>query len=218
MIEERIVISDANVIIDLLSVQLLEAFFALPCEIFTTDFVISEIERPEQQKIIQKFVKSKKLGVASFGFDEFAEILRLQSNSKNNTSIADCSVWYYAKKVNGRLLTGDGKLRSAAEKDNVKVSVILYLFDIDSHKAYVGGSCSLHIILVIGQCKPECRITLLQFCQRVWIHLGMVGVALVNEMLQQPVGFHDKAMVTVGHIHILPRRLAYLCATLEKRE
>ena len=54
MIEERIVISDANVIIDLLSVQLLEAFFALPCEIFTTDFVISEIERPEQQKIIQK--------------------------------------------------------------------------------------------------------------------------------------------------------------------
>ena len=33
MIEERIVISDANVIIDLLSVSLLEAFFALPCEI-----------------------------------------------------------------------------------------------------------------------------------------------------------------------------------------
>ena len=99
MIKERIVISDTNVIFDLLSVHLLEAFFALPCEICTTDFVISEIERPEEQKVIQKkviqkFVKSKKLGVASFGFDEFAEILRLQSNSKNNTSIADCSVWY----------------------------------------------------------------------------------------------------------------------------
>ena len=129
MIEERIVISDANVIFDLLSVHLLEAFFALPCEICTTDFVISEIEKPEQQKIIQKFIKVKKLGVASFDFDEFNEILHLQSNSKNNTSIADCSVWYYAKKVDGRLLTGDGKLRSAAEKDNVKVSGILYLFD-----------------------------------------------------------------------------------------
>lgn len=67
MIEERIVISDANVVFDLLSVQLLEAFFALPCEICTIDLVISEI-------------------------------LLLQSNSKNNTSIADCSVWYYAKK------------------------------------------------------------------------------------------------------------------------
>lgn len=129
MIEERIVISDANVIFDLLSVQLLEAFFALPCEICTTDLVISEIERPEQQQIIQKFIKSKKLGVASFNFDEFSEILLLQSTSKNNTSIADCSVWYYAKKVDGRLLTGDGKLRAAAEKDNVKVSGVLYLFD-----------------------------------------------------------------------------------------
>ena len=129
MIEERIVISDANVIFDLLSVQLLEVFFALPCEICTTDLVISEIERPEQQQIIQKFIKSKRLGVATFDFDEFSEILLLQSTSKNNTSIADCSVWYYAKKVDGRLLTGDGKLRSAAEKDNVKVSGILYLFD-----------------------------------------------------------------------------------------
>ena len=126
MIEERIVISDANVIFDLLSVQLLEAFFALPCEICTTDFVISEIERPEQQKIIQKFIKTKKLGVVSFNFDEINDILLLQSN---NTSIADRSVWYYAKKVDGRLLTGDGKLRAAAEKDNVKVSGILYLFD-----------------------------------------------------------------------------------------
>lgn len=129
MIEERIVISDANVIFDLLSVQLLEAFFALPCEICTTDLVISEIERPEQQQIIQKFIRSKKLGVTSFYFDEFSEILLLQSTSKNNTSIEDCSVLYYAQKVDGRLLTGDGKLRSAAGKDNVKVSGILYLFD-----------------------------------------------------------------------------------------
>lgn len=120
MIEERIVISDANVIFDLLSVQLLEAFFALPCEICTTDLVISEIERPEQQQIIQKFIKLKKLGVATLDFDEFSEILLLQSTSKNNTSIADCSVWYYAKKVDGRLLTGDGKLRSAAEKRQCK--------------------------------------------------------------------------------------------------
>ena len=129
MIEERIVISDANVIIDLLSVSLLEAFFALPCEICTTDFVVSEITRPEQQKIIQKFVKSKKLGIVSFDADEFSEVILLQSKCPNNASIVDCSVWYYAKKVNGRLLTGDGKLRSAAERDNVKVSGILYLFD-----------------------------------------------------------------------------------------
>ena len=129
MIEERIVISDANVIIDLLSVSLLDAFFALPCEICTTDFVISEITRPEQQKMVQKFVKSKKLTVVSFDADEFSEVVLLQSKCPNNASIVDCSVWYYAKKVKGRLLTGDGKLRSVAEKDNIKVSGILYLFE-----------------------------------------------------------------------------------------
>ena len=74
MIAERIVISDANIIFDLLSVSLLEAFFALPCEICTTDFVVSEIVRPEQQKIIRKFVKKRKLGVVSFESEEFSQI------------------------------------------------------------------------------------------------------------------------------------------------
>lgn len=129
MIEERIVISDANIIFDLLSVSLLEAFFALPCEISTTDLVISEITRPEQLKIVQKFIKSKKLDVVSFNAVDFSQVISLHTNCTNNASIADCSVWYYAKKVDGRLLTGDGKLRSAAQKDGVKVSGVLYLFD-----------------------------------------------------------------------------------------
>lgn len=43
--------------------------------------------------------------------------------------MADCSVWYYAKKNQGRLLTGDSKLRTAATKDKVAVSGILYIFD-----------------------------------------------------------------------------------------
>ena len=129
MIEERIVISDANIIFDLLSVSLLEAFFALPCEICTTDLVISEITRPEQSKIVQKFIKSKKLGVVSFNAVDFSQVISLHTNCTNNASIADCSVWYYAKKVDGRLLTGDGKLRSTAQKDGVKVSGVLYLFD-----------------------------------------------------------------------------------------
>ncbi len=51
------------------------------------------------------------------------------SSNTNNASFTDCSVWYYAKKTNGRLLTGDNKLRKSAEKDNVKVSGILYVFD-----------------------------------------------------------------------------------------
>lgn len=47
----------------------------------------------------------------------------------SDTNLADYSVWYLAKETGGRLLTGDGKLKRAAEGENVKVSGILYIFD-----------------------------------------------------------------------------------------
>lgn len=129
MMDETIVVSDTNIFFDLLSVNLLDDFFRLPCKIATTDFVINEIEQPAQLKKIQDFIDSKKLDVAAFESDEVNIITELHNNRNNNVSLVDCSVWYYAKKNNCRLLTGDGKLRKSAEKDNVKVSGILYIFD-----------------------------------------------------------------------------------------
>ena len=129
MITEKIVISDTNILLDLLSQNMLDDFFSLPCDICTTDLVIDEIVQPAQQKIIDSFIKSKKLDVVKFDPNELSSIVNLFANNPNNASFTDCSVWYYAKQTNGRLLTGDGKLRKAAENDNVKVSGILYIFD-----------------------------------------------------------------------------------------
>ena len=129
MITEKIIISDANIIFDLLSADLLSSFFELPCEFATTDFVIGEIKQPEQSEQVKKFVDANRLKVTGFSYAELIEINLICQNNDNNASFADCSVWYYAKKINGRLLTGDAKLRRAAEKDNVKVSGVLYVFD-----------------------------------------------------------------------------------------
>lgn len=129
MISEKIVVSDSNIFFDLLSVDLLNEFFLLPCDITTTDFVISEIIRPEQLDKIQSFIFSKKLEVIKFNTEEVNNIYALYQSNDNNASVTDCSVWYYAKSVNGRLLTGDGKLRKSASNDKVKVSGILYIFD-----------------------------------------------------------------------------------------
>lgn len=129
MIQEKLVISDTNILLDLISVDMLEDFFSLPCDFPTTDFVISEIIQPAQIKAIEKYTKLKKLDIVSFSFEEIIEITDIHSKNTNNASITDCSVWYYAKKTGGRLLTGDGKLRKSAEGDNVKVSGILYIFD-----------------------------------------------------------------------------------------
>ncbi len=50
-------------------------------------------------------------------------------NQTKGLSFEDCSVWYYSKKKKGALLTGDAKLRRHAEKDNVQVRGILFVFD-----------------------------------------------------------------------------------------
>lgn len=49
--------------------------------------------------------------------------------SKTNVSLTDCSVWYYARKHNYELLTGDRKLRNYSLNDGVEVHGILYVFD-----------------------------------------------------------------------------------------
>ena len=129
MIAEKIVVSDTNIFLDLFSVDLLASFFELPCEIHTSDFVLGEILQAEQQKAVKAFAMNKKLCIETFDFTELSQISDLQHNSGTNTSFTDCSVWYYAKKTNARLLTGDNKFRKVAEKDHVLVSGILYIFD-----------------------------------------------------------------------------------------
>ena len=120
MIEESLIISDTNIFLDLITVNMLDFLFQLPCDICTTDFVTNEIEWPEQKAEVDKHIKIKNLKEITFNYEELVEINDLYNS--NSTSMTDCSVWYYAKKTGCRLLTGDGKLRKAAEKDNVKVS------------------------------------------------------------------------------------------------
>ena len=74
MIQEKLVISDTNILLDLISVDMLEDFFSLPCDFSTTDFVISEIIQPAQIKAIEKYTKLKKLDIVSFSIEEIIEI------------------------------------------------------------------------------------------------------------------------------------------------
>lgn len=40
---EKIVVSDTNIFIDLISVNLLDGFFSLPWEVHTTDMIMKEL-------------------------------------------------------------------------------------------------------------------------------------------------------------------------------
>lgn len=65
------VVNDTNIFFDLINVGLLNAFFQLKIKVFTTDFIIAEIEEPEQAEIIKKFVEEEKLFIGTLTIEVF---------------------------------------------------------------------------------------------------------------------------------------------------
>lgn len=126
---ESILISDANIFFDLININLIDQFFAVPEKISTTDFIISEIEDEKEKEIIETLIQNEKLIVKEFPQEEIQEIIKLRAATRK-LSLQDCSVWYYAKKSKGTLLTGDKRLRQEVEKDNIDVHGILFVFEL----------------------------------------------------------------------------------------
>ena len=124
----HIVVNDTNIFIDLIHIELIDKFCQLHYEFHTNDFVINEIEETYQEAIILQLIEAGRLIVASLAAIEIDEIILLQE-TVTRLSIPDCSVWYYSKKNNYTLLTGDNVLRKTAEKDHITVRGILFIFD-----------------------------------------------------------------------------------------
>ena len=128
---KKIVVNDTNVFIDLYSVRLLEEFFSLPWEVHTTELVMLELVREGQSETVKQYKDNGKLIIPTLEGKDMVSIgqLKMLHEGKTNVSIADCSVWYYAKQNNYVLLTGDRKLRKVSVIDGVEVHGIIYVFD-----------------------------------------------------------------------------------------
>ena len=128
---ETIVISDTNIFIDLINVDLLEQFFHLPWKIVTTEPILLELKYEGQHDTVKAYSDLGSLQVATFSGIEVTEILHLKRKheSHSNLSLQDCSVWYCARKYGGKILSGDGQLRKYARLDGLEVRGIIYVID-----------------------------------------------------------------------------------------
>ena len=63
----EIVINDTNIFLDLYDIGLLDDFFQLTIRVHTVDFVINEITRPDQQKVIQQLISKGILSICTVG-------------------------------------------------------------------------------------------------------------------------------------------------------
>jgi len=118
-------ISDANIFIDLQKIGLLELFDKLEIEIATSDFVFSELNTLQQE-----IVKSLNIAIYSMDANELVSFYREFSDKKlKKISYQDYSIFYFAKKYNGELLSNDKRLREYAKEQKVSVKGVFFIID-----------------------------------------------------------------------------------------
>lgn len=124
----RIVINDANILIDLIQLELIETFFQIEhLDLQTTDFVFEELFEEQKEKI-KPLISNRLLKIIESDENDLLQISMLM-NTTIGLSFEDCSVLYYAKNLQGILFTGDGRLRKQTLASGIEVKGILYIFD-----------------------------------------------------------------------------------------
>lgn len=118
-------VNDANILIDLLKLDLLEMFFQLEGYDFqVTDLVLNEVQE-ENINTLSVYLETRLLTMQEFTFTELSEIGAI-SGEHPRLSVPDCSCIYLAEKLGATLLTGDGPLRKIAESRNIPVHGLLW--------------------------------------------------------------------------------------------
>ncbi|MHB8790149.1 MAG: PIN domain-containing protein [Desulfobulbaceae bacterium] len=122
-----ILVNDANILIDLMHIGLLNSFFQLGYRFQVTDMVFAELLDGNAAGLTA-FIDNGILSRQGFSFEE---LLRIQLIEVENPalSIADCSCLFLSQKNSATLLTGDAALRRIAEQNNIPVHGILWAFD-----------------------------------------------------------------------------------------
>lgn len=121
-----LLVSDANIFIDLEKIGLLIEFSKLDIEISTSDFVFNELNTKQQM-----LVKSLNIDIYTLNSDELIIFLNeYQALGQVKISSQDYSIYYFAKKYKAYLLSNDKALRNFSKKNSVDVKGIFYILDL----------------------------------------------------------------------------------------
>jgi cardiolipin synthase len=123
----KVVVNDANILIDLVKLQLLPHFFGLGWEYHTTSLVFDELFE-DQQEAFSAYQDKGVFFIAELDATELGTIIELQLE-KPQLSEQDCSALFYTIKKAGVLLSSDKNLREFAENKSVEVHGHLWIFD-----------------------------------------------------------------------------------------
>ena len=93
---QKIVVNDTNILIDLSSVKLLDAFFELDFDMRTLEVLMNEVLDKKAREDVLKFIERKKLRVVELTDEQSNIAFSMLKNRKRNESFEDCAAWLYA--------------------------------------------------------------------------------------------------------------------------
>src|SRR6266478_6066516 len=123
----KVAVKDACVLIDLANGGLLDAWFQLGIETFTTDLVLRQVKAEHQWKIVSPFVEAGLLKVQTLSGDQLHRMN--QSLEGSRIGIEDRTVLFLAIEQDAILITGDRRLRIEATARKLDVRGLLWVLD-----------------------------------------------------------------------------------------
>lgn len=124
----KLIITDTNVLFDVIKIGALPEFFSLDYDICTTVFVIEEIKPSGQREMIETFIRAKKLTVIEFTGEDVEEVVNFD-NVKGLKRFTDKSVIWKSVQLNCPMLTGDKKMKEIAENIGIEVHGSIWVID-----------------------------------------------------------------------------------------
>lgn len=152
-----VVVNDANILIDLIKLQLVEPFFNINWEFHSTDLIIENELYDEQKLQLQPYIESGKLNIQELDAEDMIAILDIQYK-KPQLSDKDCSALYYAKKLNASLVTSDNTLRKYAESIQVDVHGHLWVMDAMVEHTCIDPSTAITKLNELNTINPKLNL------------------------------------------------------------
>lgn len=125
----KLIVTDANILIHLSRLDLVDNFIGMDFEVHTTDFIIDEyykgIGKDKKLKNLDRYIRAGKILIHEYNLDELLVIYK----QRKGLSPSDCSVFKLSHDLNAILLTSDKTLKLFSEQSNLTVYGIIWLID-----------------------------------------------------------------------------------------
>lgn len=123
----KVVVEDANVLLDLVNGGILATWLGCDYENCTTHLVWNEVTDTGQRSNVQPFIDSGLISLRDVPADAWETVATFAHST--GISISDSSVWWVSRTDRAILLTGDSKLRRVARDVGVEVRGVLWVLD-----------------------------------------------------------------------------------------